>query len=116
MKYLYFHFVRDYLQDGGLAASHRVSDSMFQDKEGNEVLEFPCIRGFPLESMHLIDGGVIKEFMQELVACCSKASDNDQSEKTQKRRPTYSIIETELEDAIKFYRPFSLSDQNRKLR
>lgn len=93
---------------------------MFEDSEGNDLLWFPHVSGFPLEMMHMIDGGVIKQFLTDFVACAGKASDapdpdappNEQA--TTKR--TYSIIETELEDVIKVFRPFSNSDQARKLR
>jgi hypothetical protein len=87
---------------------------MFQDRFGNEVLEFPCVRCFPLESMHLIDGGVIKDFLNELVACCCKASDAD--DEGERRNKQFSIVATELDEDIEFFKPFSLSDQNRKLR
>lgn len=87
---------------------------MFQGKDGKALLNFLCIRGFPLEMMHLIDGGVLKDFLQEYVFCASKIPlPNDGSKKVTR---TKSIVETEIEDAITFFRPFGLTDQARKLR
>lgn len=40
---------------------------MFEDKEWTPLLKFPCILGFVLDSMHLVDGGVFKDLINNLI-------------------------------------------------
>lgn len=93
---------------------HRMDHSMFEDSGGNDRIWFPCVNGFPLEMMHVVDGGVIKDFMTDFIACAAKATDPVPPGEKPGRR--YSIIDTELEEVIQFFIPFSNSDQERKLR
>jgi hypothetical protein len=96
--------------------THRHTDvlkgSMFEDKTGAVLYEFPHVSGFPLESMHMVDGGVFKhvhEFFQKL---CQKVPVDPYNETTR----TYSIEESDIEDRIKFLDKFKLREQARALR
>jgi hypothetical protein len=47
---------------------HRKKRSCFEDPDtGEEIYKFPMISGFFLDPMHLIDGGVLKDFLEKLV-------------------------------------------------
>jgi hypothetical protein len=45
---------------------HRMRPSMFEDHKWTLLLDFPCITGFVMESMHLIDGGLLPDFISAL--------------------------------------------------
>lgn len=88
---------------------------MFQDGRGIDIIPFPCISGFPLECMHLIDGGVLKKFLEKFVSAATQAIVHPGEDPTG-RVKVRSLVDSELEDAINFFQPFCLSDQARTLR
>ena len=45
---------------------HRMRPSMFEDSEWRVLLQFPCITGFILDSMHMIDGGLLIDFIETM--------------------------------------------------
>lgn len=87
---------------------------MFQNGHGDDIIPFPCILGFPLECMHLVDGGVLKKFLEKFVQAATKAIVNPDD--PEGRGNVRSLVDAELEDAINFFLPFCLSDQARTLR
>ena len=48
--------------------SHRRKPSIFDDlATGLQIFGFPMISGFILDMMHLLDGGVIKDFFRRIM-------------------------------------------------
>ena len=86
---------------------------MFEDQFGDKLYDFPCISGFPLESMHLVDGGVLKVFLEKLVRAAETASVNPDDPDSPY---TCNLVGSELDDAIDCFAKFALKDQARKLR
>ena len=59
---------------------HRKKPSCFQDaKTGETTFSFPMVSGFFLDPMHLIDGGVLKDFMERIVDRLSSHSPGSMS-------------------------------------
>ena len=93
--------------------SHRQRPSMFEDADGDEILPFPCVSGFALESMHLIDGGVLKDIHSTFEKLVKKVWEDP----TDPRNVTQiSIRDTVVADRIAFLNKFCLTEQARKLR
>lgn len=86
--------------------------SMFDDKHGQVLYDFPHISGFPLESMHVIDGGVIKDIHDAIEKACKKVRLNPGAQKT----IFENILDTDVHDMVQFLRRFTLIEQERKLR
>jgi len=96
--------------------THRHADvlkgPMFEDKTGKVLYEFPYVSGFPLESMHMVDGGVFKHVHEFFLKLCDKVPIDPADPKSK----TYSISDSDIEDRIKFLDQYKLTEQARALR
>jgi len=85
---------------------------MFEDDTGEVLYQFPHVAGFPLESMHVIDGGVFQDIHDAygdiLVKVWADPADPDKGR--------IDLIATEIEDRINFLNQYTLTEQARKLR
>ena len=85
---------------------------MFEDKNGEVIYEFPHVSGFPLESMHVIDGGVFEDVHTFLEEKCRTVRVNPSDPNT----ATMSILDTDVQDRIAFLNKYKLIEQARSLR
>lgn len=96
-----------------ITRKHRQKPSMFEDDDWEEILPFPCVSGFALESMHLIDGGVLKDFHKTLEDLVMNVWEDPHDPKNNNQ---ISIRDTVVADRIAFLNKFCLNEQARKLR
>jgi len=101
-----------------LQKTHRrtnpLEGSMFEDKDGEVLYDFPHVSGFPLESMHVIDGGVIQDIHEVIQNACEKVR-LDPSNLTKKPK-FVNICNKDVDEMIQFLKGFSLKEQARDLR
>lgn len=96
---------------------------MFEDKDGEPLLDFPCIRGFVLECMHLVDGGVFKDLIDNLVVAIqlkfngplSEYETLDHATRAARSHSSAAILLV-LEEKMQWMNKFKFLEQNRKLR
>lgn len=102
---------------------HRARPSMFEDRDWKPLLDFPCILGFALEMMHLVDGGVFKDLIENLVVAIQLKFNGSSSEFEKldpatrlKRSHSSSVIIGVLDRKIEWMNQFKFLEQTRKLR
>lgn len=105
-----------YVQDKKLThrktSDEKGAGSMFEDNHGDTILDFPCVAGFPVESMHLLDGGVFKQLNQTLAYLATRVRVNVEDPNSAE----IDILATEVDDRVNFFNKFTLREQVRKLR
>jgi hypothetical protein len=67
--------------------------------------KFPMVTGFILDAMHLIDGGVIKDFLRNLVGLCTSG-----------RAVNALGILPMLNETVLFWKDYNLNEQARFMR
>ena len=89
---------------------------MFEDEEGEAILPFPCVSGFVLDSMHLLGGGVFKDFIKHLATAVTWKFDKNEPDLQFGARYTDTKIFKMLEEKIVWMNKFRFPEQARSLR
>lgn len=89
---------------------------MFEDEEGETILPFPCVSAFVLDSMHLLGGGVFKDFIKSLATAVTWKFDPNEPNLQFGARYTDTKILTVLEEKIVWMNKFRFPEQARSLR
>lgn len=92
---------------------------MFENYAGEPIIRsFPMITGFILDVMHLLDGGVLQDWLNLFLASLKKKDgkdphDNAMVHTTERLR---AIFTTEISLRAKFLNRFRMLEQSRPLR
>jgi hypothetical protein len=84
---------------------------MFEDIDGEVIVGFNCVADVPMESMHLLGGGVFKKLHTVLPYLATRVrvdiTDTNSME---------TDITPDVEDRVKFLNKYKLREQARSLR
>lgn len=96
--------------------THRKHPSMFQNSNWEVIMKFPMISGFLLDFMHLVDGGVIMDWIDHFLEALKKPSDDPKIDKEIDPKDLRQLLTEDIPERAKFLSRFRMLEQTRPLR
>lgn len=95
---------------------HRINPSLFETSAWNTILKFPMVSGFLLDFMHLVDGGVLADWLEEFLAALKKKDPVYDANMTISDSNLRAMVGKDVPDRIDNLNKYRMLEQTRPIR